>query len=135
MMGMNFMLIIDIVILALGAYLVFAGIKNYKIGDVDNMLITAEERARCTDIKGLSNYLMPKTAIFGAFCIIFGVQGILCDSQKMEFPKAVNAAFLVAFVIVLIVASFGTANADESFLITVPDGAPAMAVSELYINK
>ncbi len=42
---------------------------------------------------------------------------------------------IVAFVIVLIVASFGTANADESFLITVPDGAPAMAVSELYINN
>ena len=116
MMGMNFMLIIDIVILALGAYLVFAGIKNYKIGDVDNMLITAEERARCTDIKGLSNYLMPKTAIFGAFCIIFGVQGILCDSQKMEFPKAVNAAFLVAFVIVWILFSYAIRKAKKEYI-------------------
>jgi uncharacterized membrane protein HdeD (DUF308 family) len=116
MMDMNFMLIIDVVILVLGAYLVFAGIKNYKLGDVDNMLITAEERAKCSDIKGLSNYLMPKSAIFGAFCILFGIQGLLSDSQKLEFPKAVNAAFLVAFVIVWVVFSSVIRKAKKTYI-------------------
>ena len=115
-MGMNFMLIIDIVILALGAYLVFAGIKNFKIGDVDNMLITAEERAKCSDIQGLSKYLMPKTAIFGGFCIIFGIQGLLFDSQKVNFPKPVNAAFLLAFVVVWILFSYAIRKAKKEYI-------------------
>ena len=54
-MGMNIMLIIDIVVLALGAYLVFSGIRYYKKGDVDNMLITAEERARVSEIVKISH--------------------------------------------------------------------------------
>ena len=115
-MVMNFMLIIDIVVLALGAYLVFSGIRYYKKGDVDNMLITAEERARVSDIQGLSKYLMPKSAIFGAFCVVFGIQGVLSDSQKVVFPKAVNAAFLLAFVVVWIIFSYVIRKAKKTYI-------------------
>ena len=92
-MTMNFFSIFDVIITLLGIYLVFTGIKGSKRGEVDPMIITTEELTRCGDIKGLSAYIMPRCAIFGAFCVLFGAQGLLNDSQIFEFPKAVNVVF------------------------------------------
>ena len=115
-MDMSFMTIFDVIIGVLGAYLVFVGIKSYKKGEVDPMMITTEELTRCTDVPSLSKYLMPKTAIFGAFCIIFGIQGLLNDTGKVAFPKSVNIAFLIAFVVVWIVFSYFIRKAKKTYI-------------------
>ena len=80
------------------------------------MELIGEERARISDIQGLSKYLMPKSAIFGAFCVVFGIQGVLSDSQKVVFPKAVNAAFLLAFVVVWIIFSYVIRKAKKTYI-------------------
>ena len=115
-MDMNFMTIFDVIIAVLGAYLIFAGIRSHKKGEVDPMMITADELTRCRDIKGLSDYLMPKTAIFGAFCILFGAQGLINDTGTFIFPKAVNVAFLFAFIIVWIVFSYFIRKAKKTYI-------------------
>ncbi|SDH29201.1 hypothetical protein SAMN05421493_101142 [Pseudobutyrivibrio sp. 49] len=115
-MTMNFFSIFDAIITLLGAYLLFTGIKGYKKGEVDPMVVTTEELTRCGDIKGLSAYLMPKCAIFGAFCIIFGVQGLLNDSQFIAFPKFVNVIFLIAFVVVWILFSAAIHKAKKQYI-------------------
>lgn len=115
-MDMNFFSIFDLIIGILGLYLVFTGIKSYKSGDVDPMIITTEEITRCGDIKGLSQYIMPKCAIFGGFCVIFGIQGLLNDAQVVSFPRIVNIIFLIAFVIVWILFSAAIHKAKKTFI-------------------
>ena len=100
-MDMNFFAIFDAIIGVLGAYLVFTGIKSYKSGEVDPMMITKEELARCNDISGLSKYLMPKCSIFGGFCVI---------------PKGINIAFLIAFVVVWGIFSFFIHKAKKTYI-------------------
>ena len=115
-MTMNFFSIFDVIITLLGIYLVFTGIKGSKRGEVDPMIITTEELTRCGDIKGLSAYIMPRCAIFGAFCVLFGAQGLLNDSQIFEFPKAVNVVFLVAFVVVWGFFSYSIHKAKKDYI-------------------
>lgn len=115
-MTMNFFSIFDAIIFLLGVYLVFAGVKGYKRGEVDPMVITTEELSRCGDIKGLSEYLMPKVAIFGGFCMLFGAQGLLNDSQIVAFPKYVNVVFLIAFVVVWILFSVAIRKAKKQYI-------------------
>ena len=115
-MDMSFMTIFDLIIGVLGIYLVFIGVKSYKKGEVHPMLITTEELTKCHDIPGLSKYLMPKTAIFGAFCIIFGIQGFLNDTGKVSFPKTVNVIFLLAFVTVWVIFSFAIRKSKKLFI-------------------
>ncbi len=115
-MDMSFMMIFDVIISILGAYLIFIGVKSYKRGEVDTMMVTAEELTKCSDIQGLSKYLMPKTAIFGGFCIIFGIQGFLNDTGKISFPKSVNIAFLIAFLVVWGVFSFFIRKAKKTYI-------------------
>ncbi len=115
-MSMNFFTVFDVIIGVLGLYLIFTGIKSSKKGEVDPMMITADELTRCSDISGLSKYLMPKCAIFGAFCVIFGVQGLLNDTNVVAFPKPVNVGFLIAFVIVWGVFSYFIHKAKKQFI-------------------
>ncbi len=117
-MNMNFFAIFDVVIGLLGIYLIFISVKGFKNGEVDPMIITTEELTKCNDIKGLSQYLMPKCGIFGGFCILFGIQGLLNDSQIVTFPKAVNIVFLIAFVIVWGVFSFVIRKAKKTFIVS-----------------
>ncbi len=115
-MSMNFFSIFDVVIALLGIYLIFISIKGYKKGEVDPMIITSEELTRCSNISGLSQYLMPKCGIFGGFCILFGIQGLLNDTQIVAFPKAVNVVFLIAFVLVWCAFSFVIRKAKKTYI-------------------
>ena len=115
-MDMNFFTIFDVIIGLLGVYLVFIGIKCTKNREVDPMMITSEELTTCTDVPGLSAYLMPKCAVFGAFCVVFGIQGLLNDAKLVAFPKGVNVGFLIAFVVVWIVFSVCIHKAKKQFI-------------------
>lgn len=115
-MDMSFMTIFDVIIGIMGIYLVFIGIKCFKKQEVDPMLITSEELLKCSDVKALSKDLMPKTAIFGGFCIVFGIQGLLNDTGRVSFPRPVNAVFLVAFVVIYVLFSYNLHKAKKKFI-------------------
>lgn len=115
-MDMSFMTIFDAIIGILGLYLVFTGIKCSKSGTLDTMIVTADEQIKCSDIAGLSKYLMPKTAIFGGFCVIFGIQGLINDMKWYEFPQFVNSIFLVAFIVVWIIFSYFIRTGKKTYI-------------------
>lgn len=115
-MDMSFMTIFDVIIGILGLYLGFVGIKCTKSETVDTMIVTADEQIRCTDIKGLSKYLMPKTAIFGLFCVLFGVQGLCNDMEWIKFSQPVNTAFLIAFIVVWILFSYFIRTGKKTYI-------------------
>ena len=115
-MNINILTIFDVITGVLGAYLVFAGLKGYKNGDVDPMLITTEELLKCSDVKSLSKYLMPKTAWFGAFCLAFCAQGLVNDLEIVSFPRLVNAGFLIAFVVVWLLYSYVIHKAKKTYI-------------------
>ena len=115
-MDMSFMTIFDVVIGILGVYLLIIGIKGYKKSEVDPMIVTAEELTKCSDVAGLAKYLMPKTAIFGGFCVLFGIQGLLNDTNRIEFSQTVNVVFLIAFVIVWIIFSYFIRKAKQKYI-------------------
>ena len=115
-MDMSFMTVFDIIIGILGIYLLFIGIKGFKKNEVNAMLITSDELLKCKDVKALSKELMPKTALFGAFCILFGIQGLLNDTGRIAFPKPVNAAFLIAFVVIYVLFSYSLHSAKKKYI-------------------
>jgi len=115
-MDMSFMTIFDVIIGILGFYLLFIGIKGYKKGEVDPMLVTSDELLKCKDVKAMSKELMPKTAIFGGFCILFGIQGLLNDTGKLVVSKAVNAGFLIAFVVIYVLFSYFLHQAKKKYI-------------------
>ena len=112
----NMMTIFDVVIGLLGIYLAFSGYKNYKSGEVDTMVVTTEELLRCTNKSALSKYLMPKESIFGLFCILFGIQGLLNDTGILSFTQVVNGIFLVAFLVVWFVFSYFIRKAKSQYI-------------------
>lgn len=115
-MDMSFMTIFDVIIGILGVYLLFIGVKGYKKGEVDPMLVTSDELLKCKDIKAMSKELMPKTAIFGGFCILFGIQGLLNDTGRLVVSKAVNAGFLIAFVVIYVLFSYFLHQAKKKYI-------------------
>lgn len=115
-MDMNFFSVFDVIIGVLGLYLIFTGIRSYIRGEVDPMMITSEELGRCTNIRAMSKYLMPKVSIFGGFCVLFGVQGLLSDAKIVSFPHYVNVTFLIAFVVVWLGFSFFIHKAKVEFI-------------------
>ncbi len=115
-METSFFTIFDVAIGLLGLYLVYSGLRNYKSGQVDSMVITTEELIKCTDVSGLSKYLMPKEALFGLFCFLFAIQGMLNDVGVIPFSRVVNAAFLVAFLVVWFIFSYYIRQAKKRYI-------------------
>lgn len=117
---MDFMTIFDLIVGVLGVYLTFSGLKNFKDGTVDVMLITAQEMTKCKDVQGLSKFLMPKQIIFGLCCIVFGIQGFLCDAKVLQISdsiiKTVNVVFLILFVLVWIMFSYFINRAKKNYI-------------------
>ena len=115
-MDMSFMMIFDVIIGFLGIYLVYAGVKCTKNGTLDTMIVTADEQIACKDATALSKYLMPKTAVFGGFCILFGLQGLCNDMGCINFPSMVNSLFLIAFVVVWILFSYFIRTGKKKYI-------------------
>ncbi|MCR5416976.1 MAG: hypothetical protein K6E79_09290 [Pseudobutyrivibrio sp.] len=115
-MNMSMFVILDVVVGVLGLYLIISGIKNYRAKEVDSMVVTLEEMSKCSDVSGLSKYLMPKEIMFGGFCVLFGIQGLINDGGYFEFSQTINFIFLIAFVVVWIVFSYFIRKAKKLYI-------------------
>ncbi len=115
-MDMSIMTVFDVIVLGLGIYLLVIGIQGYKEGTVHQMIVTSDELIKCKDIKAMSAYLMPKTSIFGGFCVIFGLQGLANDMAWIDFPQWVNVIFLIAFIICWLAFSYAIKKAKSTYI-------------------
>lgn len=74
------MLLFDIVVLIFGIYMIGAGLKMKKTGEISSAVITAEEIAKCRDKKGFIAFIYWKEAIFGGVVALVGVLGIVNEA-------------------------------------------------------
>ena len=72
---MDVMTIFDVVITIFGLYMIGAGLKMNKTGEISSAVITAEEIKRCRDKKGFIAFIYWKEAAFGAMIVLVGVLG------------------------------------------------------------
>ena len=76
---MDVMTIFDVVITIFGLYMIGAGLKMNKTGEISSAVITAEEIKRCRDKKGFIAFIYWKEAAFGAMIVLVGVLGFIND--------------------------------------------------------
>lgn len=74
---MNVMTVFDVVIAVFGIYMVVAGLKMKKTGEISGALITPEEVAACKDRDGFVGFIYWKEAIFGGIIILVGILGVI----------------------------------------------------------
>ena len=92
-------IIFDVLILLLGAYLVFNAIKMKKTDTIPAVLLTPKELQYCRDPYGFIDYMFKFLLIFGIVCTAFGIVSLLGDTV-LSFPKLYDA---IAIVILLAV--------------------------------
>ncbi len=96
MTQMDFILVFDVIILVLGAYIVYTGIKMKRERNVPTLFFAKEELNRCRDTEGLADYLFPRTMIFGGISAVFGVLGFFHDVMGV-LPEWINIVMMVVF--------------------------------------
>ena len=96
-MNFNIMLIFDVIILALGIYVVYSAEKMRKDRKVPELFVSSQEMKACVNELGFINFLFPKALAFGLACVLFGLEGLYNDFIY-DFGKAVNAAEIIIFI-------------------------------------
>ena len=54
---MNVMMVLDVVIIGVGAYMISAAVQMKRSGEVSTSILAKAEHGRCTDKKGLEDVL------------------------------------------------------------------------------
>ncbi len=96
---MNYILIFDVIIAALGIYLVFSAWKMKITGEISTLIINSLEISRCKDKESFIASIYSQTIIFGMVSLIFGLLGCINDTVY-----ALGSVFDIGGVVVFIVA-------------------------------
>ena len=96
---MNIMAVFDIVIIGFGIYMIVAGVKMKKTGEISSMVLAEEELKKCKDKDGFINYIYWKEAIFGAVMAVTGILGLVNELVKSlgKFNYVEVVLFLAVF--------------------------------------
>lgn len=98
MEGINVGLLLDVFLIVFGGYLVCVARNMKKTGKPGNMLLDAEELARCRDSRKMAEEVARYMLPFGAETVLCGIAGTV----NMIFYKSnrLNTVILFAFLIV-----------------------------------
>ena len=93
----NVGLLLDVFLIVFGGYLVYAARNMKKTGKPGNMLLDAEELARCRDSRKMAEEVARYMLPFGAETVLCGIAGTV----NMIFYKSnrLNTVILFAFLI------------------------------------
>lgn len=96
---MNMMLILDIVITVVGIYMVAAGLKMKKTGEISSLILAEEELKKCKDKKGFISYIYWKEALLGGVMTAVGLLGLVNELLKAlgNFKYVELVIFLAVF--------------------------------------
>jgi len=111
---MDFMQIFDVIIGCLGLYMIIAGIRSQKAGEIDKIFVPDEDKVRCRNMKGFTKYLVPKVYVFGGVSFVFGVLSFIND-RFTNLGGYVNAAMYIAFIVAWVWFSFSIKKGREKF--------------------
>lgn len=96
---MDVMTILNVILAVFGTYMIAAGWKMKKEGEISPVLITPEEIAGCRDKGAFIAFLYWREAAFGGVSLVLGVLGILNHfTVSVRWGQiAEMAVFLLAF--------------------------------------
>lgn len=93
------MMILNLILIVFGIYMITAGLKMKRTGEISPVLITPEEIAACRDKEAFLAFLYWREALFGGMAAVLGVLGLInCLTAAARWVQAAEmAAFLTAF--------------------------------------
>lgn len=96
---MNIMLILDVVIAGVGIYMIAAGLKMKKTGEISSLVLAEEELKKCKDKKGFIAYIYWKEAVLGGVMTAVGLLGLVNELVKAlgNFKYIELLVFLAVF--------------------------------------
>ena len=77
---MNYIIIFDVIIAALGLYLIYSAQKMKNTGEICEILLNREETKKCKDKQGFICKIYKKTCLFGTLSVLFGIFGCVNDT-------------------------------------------------------
>ena len=102
MKDFNIMLIFDIVIAGLGAYLLYAALTMKKKKEVPEIFVAKEEAGRCEDKQGFATYMFPKTMVFAITSLASGILCFLADMKLLPLDKKSGNIFGIVMLLVFL---------------------------------
>ena len=90
-------IVFDVIITALGAYLLYLSQKMRNEGRVPPILVTPEEMRGCRNEKAFVAFLFPRVLAFALTDLLFGVAGLYND-VIYNLGDAVNAVLVIIFI-------------------------------------
>lgn len=117
-MDFDIMKIFDVIILALGAYIVFCAVR-LKSNNVPSTLIPPEYLKKCRDVEGLCKKLFRPACIFALVSLLYGVYSFVFDfglvSTSSQVTSIVNVVLIGLFFVGWIYFSYILRKASEEF--------------------
>lgn len=92
---MNVMMVLDVVIIGVGAYMISAAVQMKRSGEVSTSILAKEEHGRCTDKKGFIEFMYKKEVGFGILTAVIGALGLVSDLIKL--PRMVGIVGMLVF--------------------------------------
>ena len=111
---MDYMLIFDILIGALGLYLVYTAFQMKRSGEISTMIINQDDITRCKDKQGFIDMIYRKVAVFGGVSLVFSVFNGISDGIH-SFGRVFNIAGVTVFLIVWIWFTWHLRKGREKF--------------------
>lgn len=92
------MVVFDVVILAVGLYLIYAVWRMKKTGEISELVVTRDEIKKCRDKDGFIRDICKKMAWLGILATAFGMISLLNDAWKAVGNAYVQTAVRLLFI-------------------------------------
>lgn len=99
--SIDFMVIFDVLLMIYGVYSIYAAIKMKKTGKPASWLLAADEMTRIRKQQEFCDEIAPKTILFGAASILYGIYGMLMDLVAKS-----RIAGIVGIIVYIVVAGW-----------------------------
>ena len=94
-------LLIDIVIAAYGAYLIYAAFNLKKNGEIGGAVWSKDLPMRkCKEKEGFMKFMFPRLLVSGILILVNGILGILDDKMGLPLPLSQLPMAIILFVVV-----------------------------------
>ena len=115
---MDFMMAFDVILLALGAYLVYAAVVMKRNQTIPPSVVPAATMTTCRDPKGYAQFLFPWVVAFAIGCLVFGGVSLGMDTgvlQLGELNRYVNIVVIVLFLLLWGLFSYALRKGHSKF--------------------
>ena len=115
---MDFMMAFDVILLALGGYLLYAANQMKRNQNIPNSIVPAHVMLTCKDVKGYADYLYPWIVAFAIACLAFGFVSVGLDTGVLQLGiigSIINIVVVIGFLALWIAFSVVLRKGQKKF--------------------